>query len=563
MAVDAVTVEVIRNAFGSIARQMNNNLARSAYTSIIYEMKDCSVGIFDADARLLGQSPGLPMFLGNLEMGIVATTEQYGGTDVYRPGDVFLINDPYLVGSHVNDVVVFSPIFFEGTLVGFGATKAHWLDIGAKDAGRPVDTKEIYQEGYRLGPTHVYREGQPVEQVIDFLMRNSRLPRSVWGDLHAQITACRTGEQRLVALYERFGAGVVAEASEAIFEQCERLDREVVASVPDGVYRAQGSMDSDGPGGEPVPVVVAVTVAGDRITVDLTGSSGPTPHSVNSPYPGTVAGVRLAYKCLINPDIPVTAGTFRNLSVIAPEGSVFNALLPHATLHYYPPLGLMIDLVIQALAAALPEAVVAGQPADPMNVTITGYRADGSRYVTGDATAVGWGAHAGGDGANGLINYGAGDLKNYPVEVIEARYPLRVHRYGLREGSGGPGRQRGGLGIVREYEFLGDETELTLWLERSQLPAWGLFGGLPGQPTRGEVQIGGEVTPMTKVNALRVPRGARVRIATGGGGGYGPPQERAPGLVESDRADGYITGWPGDGGGAGADASVPAAERAG
>jgi N-methylhydantoinase B len=544
MTPDPVSVEVIRNAFNSIARQMNNNLARSAYTPIIYEMKDCSVGVFDAQARLLGQSPGLPMFLGNLETGIVATTQTLGGPDAYRPGDVFMVNDPYIVGSHTNDVVVFSPIFYEGALAGFGATKAHWLDIGAKDAGRPVDTTEIFQEGYRLGPTHLYREGEPVTEVIDFLTRNSRLPRSVWGDLHAQITACRTGERRLVALCDRFGLETVAAAAEAIFAQCERLDRQAVAAIPDGVYRAEGSMDSDGPGGEPVYVSVAVTVAGEEIEVDLTGSNEPTRHSVNSPYAGTVAGVRLAYKCLVNPDVPVTAGTFRNLAVVAPEGTVFNVREPHATLHYYPPLGLMIDLVIKALAPVAPEAVVAGQPADPMNITIVGRRDDGSRYVTGDATAVGWGAHAGGDGCNGLINYGAGDLKNYPVEVVESRYPLRVRRYGLREGTGGPGAHRGGLGVVREYELLGEETEITLWLERSNLPAWGLFGGHDGAPTSGEIEVDSEVWVVTKANALKLPRGARVRVLTGGGGGYGPPGERPPEAIEADIADGYVHVWP-------------------
>jgi N-methylhydantoinase B len=539
VTVDPVSVEVIRNAFNSIARQMNNNLARSAYTPIIYEMKDCSVGVFDAEARLLGQSPGLPMFLGNLETGIVATTEKLGGPDGYRPGDVFMVNDPYVVGSHTNDVVVFSPIFHAGALIGFGATKAHWLDIGAKDAGRPVDTTEIFQEGYRLGPTHLYREGEPASEVIDLLMRNSRLPRSVWGDMHAQITACRTGERRLVALHERFGSETVAAAAEAIFAQCERLDRDAVAALPDGVYRAEGAMDSDGPGGEPVHVAVAVTIAGERMTVDLTGSSGPTRHSVNAPFPGTVAGVRLAYKCLVNPTVPVTAGTFRNLDVVAPEGTVFNAREPHATLHYYPPLGLAIDLVIRALAPVAPEAVVAGQPADPMNVTIVGRRADGSRWVTGDATAVGWGAHAGGDGCNGLINYGAGDLKNYPVEVVESRYPLRVVRYGLREGSGGAGRHRGGLGVVREYELLDDGIEVSLWLERSKLPAWGLFGGGDGAPTRGEVEVDDAVELVTKANAMRLPRGARVRVLTGGGGGYGPPDERSPEAVADDVSDGY------------------------
>ena len=245
MTLNPVTVEVIRNAFLSIARQMNNNLARSAYTPIIYEMKDCSVGVFDSEARLLGQSPGLPMFLGNLETGIVATTEALGGTGRYRPGDVFMINDPYLVGSHTNDVVVFSPVFHGGTLSASAPRRPTGSTSGPRTRAAPVDTTEIFQEGYRLGPTHLYRQGEPVAETIDFLMRNSRLPRSVWGDMHAQITACRTGERRLVALYTRFGADVVAAAAAAIFDQCERLDREAVAPVADGIY-TQGSWTPTG-----------------------------------------------------------------------------------------------------------------------------------------------------------------------------------------------------------------------------------------------------------------------------------------------------------------------------
>jgi N-methylhydantoinase B len=538
--VDPVTVEVIRNAFASIARQMNNNLARSAYTPIIYEMKDCSVGVFDRDGRLLGQSPGLPMFLGNLEMGIKVTTEKLGGPEHYREGDVFMVNDPYLVGSHTYDVTIFSPVFHDETLIGFGATKAHWIDIGAKDAGRPVDTTEIYQEGFRFGPTYVYRAGEPVDATIDYLLRNTRLPRSVWGDLHAQISACRTGEKRLIALYDRFGAEVIEAASREIFQQCERLDREAVAAIPDGTYVATGQMDSSGPGQDPVRVCVSVEVSGDQMRIDLTGSSGPTPGSVNSPFPGTVAGARLAFKCMVNPDVQVTDGTFRNLEVFAPKDTVFNVSEPHATIYYYPPLGLMIDLVIKALADVLPDAVVAGQCADPMNITFVGRRADGSRFVSGEATAVGWGASSTRDGSNGLINYGAGDLKNYPVEVMESRYPVRINTYGLRVGSGGAGRYRGGLGIAREYEVLRDDTYLTLWLERSSMPAWGLHGGRDGEPTRGELIIDGQAELVLKTGSRRLPKGAVVRVLTGGGGGYGDPDRRDPQELADDLADGYL-----------------------
>jgi N-methylhydantoinase B len=471
VSIDPVTVEVIRNAFMSIASQMNNNLARSAYTPIIYEMKDCSVGLFDAEGRMVGQAPGLPIFLGDLETAIRVTTEHLGGTDAYLPGDVYAVNDSYLVGSHLNDVSVFSPIFHQGELVGFGATKAHWMDIGSKDPGQAMDGTEIYQEGYRIGPTALYRAGEPVTGVLDFLTRNSRLPRSVWGDMHAQIAACRTGERELAKLLDRFGRATVEEAAAAIFAQSERLDREAVLAVPDGVYEAEGDLDSWGPGGDPVHVSLKVTVSGEEIELDLAGSSPQTPGCMNCGFSQTISAARLAFKFLINPDIPVTGGTFRNLKVTAPPRSVFDAREPAACQYYYPHLGLMIDLFIRSLAPALPDRVVAGQPADAMNILFTGIDPiSGEQFVSGEATAVGWGAYKGGDGTNALINYGGGDLKNVPVEVQESRYPIRVHRYALRVDSGGDGRWRGGLGIEREYEVLADGVTVSTWFERTKTP---------------------------------------------------------------------------------------------
>ena len=545
MSIDPVTVEVIRNAFNSIASQMNNNLARSAYTPIIYEMKDCSVGLFDAEARLLGQAPGLPIFLGNLEAAIHVTTAHFGGLDTYRPGDVYAVNDSYLVGSHLNDVSVFSPIFYDGVLVGFGATKAHWLDIGSKDPSQAMDSTSIYQEGYRIGPTKLYDAGEPVQGVLEFLTRNSRLPRSVWGDMHAQIAACRTGERQLAELYDRFGGAQIAAAAEQVFDQCEAIDREAVAALPDGHYEAEGDLDSWGPGGDPVHVKVAIDIEGDTIRLDLDGSSGQTPGCMNCGYAQTVAAARLAFKFLINPEVDVTAGTFRNLEISAPERSVFDAREPAACQYYYPHLGLMIDLFIRALAPAMPDRVVAGQPADAMNILFTGVEpGTGYTWVSGEATAVGWGAYQGGDGTNGLINYGGGDLKNIPVEVQESRYPLRVHRYGLRPDSGGRGRWRGGLGIVREYEVLADHVSVSTWFERTRTPGWGLFGGEAGEVTSVVLDpVDGERRELLKANAVPVPKGSRITVATGGGGGYGPVEQRDEGAVGGDLTDGYVTEW--------------------
>ncbi len=538
---DPVTTEVIRNAFGSIACQMNNNLARSAYTPIIYEMKDCSVGLLNADGHLLGQAPGLPIFLGALEVVVKATTEYFGGPEIYKPGDVYALNDSYMAGSHLNDVNVFSPIFYNDDLIGFGATKAHWLDIGAKDPGQAMDSTTIYHEGYRIGPTHLYREGRPERGVLDFLCRNSRLPRSIWGDMHAQIAACRTGERQLAELLDRFGRETVEASSAEIFAQCERMDREVVAGIPDGVYAADGYLDSWGPGGDPVYVRVTVTVDGEEMTLDLDGSSPQTPGCLNCGFAQTISAARLAFKMLINPELHVTGGTFRNLTVKAPEASVFDAREPAACQYYFPHLGLMIDLFFKALAPALPHRAIAGQAADPMNVLFSGVDPTTKEpFVLGEATAIGWGAYEGGDGSNGLINYGGGDLKNIPVEVLESRYPIRVHEYSLRPDSGGAGRWRGGLGVEREYEMLAD-VMVSTWFERTLTPGWGLFGGGPGAVTETTLSVNGEKVPVMKVNQRPAPAGARIHIATGGGGGFGDPAERDPELHGSDLVDGYVS----------------------
>jgi N-methylhydantoinase B len=376
-------------------------------------------------------------------------------------------------------------------------------------------------------------------------MRNSRLPRSIWGDMHAQVAACHTGEVMLQRLYDRFGAETIDAAAESVFAQCERLDRQTVTAIPDGVYTAEGALDSWGPNGGPVPVKVSVTVEGDSLLLDLAGSSGQTPGSMNCGFAQTVSAARLAYKFLVNPDVPVTAGTFRNMKVVADPRSVFDAREPAACQFYYPHLGMMIDLFIKALAPAMPDAVNAGQPADSMNILFTGY-ADGSdeEFFCGEATGVGWGALSDQDGANGQINYGGGDLKNYPIEVIESRYPVRITGYGLQADSGGEGKHRGGTGMWRSYETLAERTTVSLWFERSKLPAWGLFGGSDGQPTDVVVERGNGVEHVLKGNALTLPKGSRIRVQTGGGGGYGDPAERDPAAIADDLADGYITAPP-------------------
>ncbi len=524
------TVEVVRHAFISGAEQMRRNLYRSAHSPVIYEMKDCSVGIYDAQGRLLGQAPGLPFFLGSLG-GTLRAVIAIKGREAFQEGDVWIVNDSTICGSHLNDVTVFAPIHAAGALRGFSAAKAHWNDIGAKEAGYVGDTVDIFQEGLRIGPTCLIRAGVLDQQILDLIALNSRLPTALVGDLMAEISACRTGVERFQSIVERFGWEQVRQSVEAVFAQAEREDRQAVSDIPDGTYTAAGRLDNDGVTEGPVRVQVAVSIAGDRMTVDLTGSNPQCVGSTNSGIVQTRSAVEQAFKFLTNPHSPVSGGNFRNLEVIAPAGTCFNPSETAPCLHYGPHLMLAMDLMIRALSEAVPERCAAGHVGDSWNVIFVGEDQNGM-FLSGESLTGGWGAYEGGDGESALIHSAAGDFKNFPIETMEHRYPLRLLSHSLRNGSGGEGRWRGGLGIVREYEALAPCT-VQLWFERSEQPSWGLFGGRDGAPP--EVWVNRPGRPPEKIlkaNGLRVETGTKILVKTGGGGGWGDPALRS----EADRA---------------------------
>ncbi len=539
---DPVTTEIIRNAFVSCAQDMNATLIRSAYTPIIYEGKDCSVAILDEHGDVLGQSLGLPLFLGNLEICVKLTAELIGW-EAFHPGDVFYMNDSYLTGTHLNDATIFGPIFWQDRLIGFSATRAHWLDVGAKDPGGPMDSYEIYQEGVRWAPTRLYDRGRPREDIIDLLRRNGRFGYSMIGDMNAQVAACRTGEARFQAILDRFGYDTYVEARAEIYRQSEELEREAVAALSDGTYEAEGSLDDDGLGNGPVPVNVRIDVEGDAMTIDLEGSSPATRGPVNCGFAQTVSACRVAFKLLIHPERPVDGGTFRTLDVKALPGSMFAAEEPAACQWYFTPLGLLIDLIVKALAPALPREVAGAHYGDSMVAYLAGNdpRRGNVPFLYVAPHPGGWGAFEGGDGEDGLINNVNGAFKDFPIEVFENKYPALIRAYGFRPDTGGPGRHRGGCGIYRSHE-LEAATLLYLWFERSVTPAWGLFGGLDAVGPDCVVNPGrDDERHMLKVNALSLRAGDVVELRTGGGGGFGEPLDRDPACVLRDVVDGYVT----------------------
>jgi N-methylhydantoinase B len=539
---DPVTVEIIRNALSSAADDMNASLIRSAYTPVIYEGGDCVVALLDDQHQVLGQSAGLPIFLGNLETCTIATEETFG-RDVWRPGDVWILNDSYLGGTHLNDVTIFGPVFVDETLVGFTASRAHWIDVGAKDPGGSMDSTSIFQEGLRLGPQKLVEDGKPVHAVIDTIARNVRFPYPTTGDMHAMIACIEMGQTRLAEIVDRFGLETVRAARDDIFEQTERFERAAIAAIPDGVYEAEGFLDNDGIDlGTPIRVRLRITVAGDAIDFDVRDSADQTVGPVNCGVAQTISACRVGYKLLISPDVPGNGGSFRPMTVQVREGSVFGAVAPAACQWYFSHLGLLIDLVAQALAPALPAQVAAASHGDSMIVMLAGHDPRvGRDYVSLEATLGGWGAWHGSDGESALINNVNGSLKDLPIEVFESRFPLRIRDYTLRQDSAGAGRWRGGVGVVREYEALHDCT-ISLWFERSVTPPWGLEGGSPGIGPEVIVNPGApDERRLLKCNGLRLRAGDRVRCLTSGGGGYGDPLERDRGAVAADLAAGLVS----------------------
>lgn len=525
--IDPITTEIIRCALGQAAEDMNTTLIRSAYTPTIYEAKDCAVALLDEQHRVLAQSSGLPIFLGNLEECTRATEARFGRS-VWEPGDVWVMNDAYISGAHLNDVTVYAPIFTtssEPELLGFAAARAHWIDVGSKDPGGSMDSTSIYQEGLRLGATRIVRSGTEDANVIDMIALNSRFPDLLRGDLRAQIACVVTGQNRLSEIWRRWGTSTLRGARDAYFAQTAVLELEAIRAIPNGSYRASGTLDDDGiDSGTELQIVVDVEVTDEAIRIDLSESSDQATGPVNCGRAQAVSACRVAYKALLSPELPLDGGSFLPLDVAVRAGSMLGAVEPAAVQYYYSQLGLLIDLVVTALAEVLPDRAAAASYGDSMIVQFVGTDPRSGRpFISQEATVGGWGAWNDSDGESCLINNVNGSLRDMPIEVLETLYPVRVERYGIREGSGGNGRRRGGDGVVREYTFLADQT-LSLWWERSRTPAWGLFGGGAGAAPAVRLNPGSSTERfILKVNALPVSRGDVLRCESGGGGGYGSP----------------------------------------
>lgn len=540
--ISPVTVEIIRSALIQAAEDMNRTLIRSAYTPTIYEGKDCAVALLDRDHNILGQSSGLPIFLGNLEV-CTRYTEELLGAECWEPGDVWVLNDSYIGGTHLNDCTVFAPIFVDDDLVGFATSRAHWVDMGSKDPGGSMDSINIYQDGLRFPPVRLVSGGVEVPDIMRLVSLNVRFPYETLGDMRAQVACARMGAKRLGELFARYGPKTIAEARDVIFDQTAELERERIREIPDGEYFAEGHLDNDGINLDaPLKIGVRVVVDGDSMLIDLTNTDDQTQGPVNCGRAQAVSAARVGYKLLVSPEVSLNGGSFEPLEVDVRDGSLLAAQEPAACQYYYSSLGMLIDLVVKALAPVVPERVAAASYGDSMIIQFTGDDPrSGQPFVTLEATVGGWGAWAGDDGETALINNVNGSLRDMPVEVLETLYPLRVHEYRIRQDSGGRGQWRGGNGVRREYEMLAD-LDLSLWWERSVTPAWGAAGGEAGTAPQVTINPGtvGEVS-LLKANSRKIRKGDIVRCESGGGGGFGNPNDRNSEAIYNDVAAGILS----------------------
>lgn len=551
-SVDPVLLQIIGGELDSIAKEMAHQLIRSSYSVIIRESEDMGCALLNTRYEEIAESDNTPFHVGSLvayTQGMMQTVQERGIQ--LRPGDVLVHNHPYLGASHSLDIGVIAPVFWEGELIAFSANTAHHLDIGGAQPGGTIDLFDMYAEGRIFNANFLYREGRRDDNLWNFFTDNNRAPREVIGDLECQVAAARHGVRRLTELVGKHGWETVHLYSEALIDYSERMLRAEIEKIPDGEYRADGWLDDDGVTRDvPQRIGVKVVVSGSDVTVDLSDSPPQRPNALNTPYGGsTCVGVYSLFRTLLldtflsDKYIPGNSGGFRPITVVAPEGTIFNPRFPAATQIRFNPINRVADLILQALAPVIPDRATAGNSAQLNGMYMSGVYPDGSYWITIEVAEGSYGGRPGKDGMDSVDCLSA-NIRNQPIEDLELHLPFRFHRYELIERDFGHGQWRGGTSAVRDYAFL-TPAQVTTESERHADidPPPGVFGGTPGRPGR-FWHVHGDGTRErlhSKVNAHRFAEGDRLVIEGVTSGGYGDPLDRDPVRVLHDHLDDLIS----------------------
>jgi N-methylhydantoinase B len=527
----------------AITDEMKTNLMRTAYNMIIYEALDFTVGLFDAEGNTISIGLGLPMFIRGLSDAIKAKLAFYGA-DGIEPGDILLTNDSYIMGSHLNHMIFTLPIFWEGEIVAFASSMAHWQDVGGVLRGA---TQDIYSEGLQLPIVKIFKRGEQDRELTDVIRMNVRFPELAMGDFRAQVASIKTGERRFLDLLRRYGRDAVVASIQRIYEQSERLARASVATIPDGVYEADSFMDDDGIShGKPIPIHVRVVVGGEDMTIDLSEVSRQVGGYYNSGETAGRSAAEVAFKCITSPLLmPINHGSFRPLQIVLPPGRVISATRPAAMRMWMTIPMTVVDTVFKAMAQAIPERSIAGHHADLMSSHTYGVDHRTARFFFGFVGPLGggWGAKHNSDGMNATICLNDGDTHNSPVEASEVKSPIVNEEFSLVNDSGGAGKRRGGLGLRRAIRML-TNASFTTRIERTRCAPWGLNGGKDALPNRVYIRWADgsiEQPPNGKIDVMQLNAGDTYILESGGGGGFGDPLERPIEAVERDVWLGYVS----------------------
>ncbi|MCU6620085.1 hydantoinase B/oxoprolinase family protein [Achromobacter mucicolens] len=546
---DPVTLAVLKGRLEQIADEMDATLYRSAFNPIIAEAHDACHGMYDAatGATLIQGKSGLPVFVGAMAFAVKAAAKAAAGRGGMVDGDVWLFNDPYEGGTHANDFKLIKPVFRGGKLFCFLASAAHWHDVGGAVPGNynPAAT-ECWQEAVQIPPVRIVRAGVLDQDVLAILKANTRLPDSLWGDLNGQLAALELGARRLDGLLDEYGDATVLESLDTLRERARRLMRDHIARLPDGEYAFEDMLDNDGVRDAPLRIALKLTIAGDRLGLDFTGTSPACAGPVNISRATAIAACYVALKHLF-PDVPANAGVLDAVDVTLPDGLVISADRPRPVGGYTETILRMIDVIFCAMAQAAPDRAMAQAYGTINALSIAGYRSDaarkGQRWVMFSFFGGGHGGHSDGDG----LSHGNAPISTAtipPLEILEAAYPVRFTQWALRPDSAGDGAHRGGLGAIYEIELLEDSAEAFIFGERGRSAPKGIAGGGQAALNVFRYQQDGQwLSPPMSSKMLGIPlqRGDRVRLETPGGGGYGDPARRDPAAREHDRKMGYVS----------------------
>lgn len=538
--VNPITSEVVLNALLSITEEMSVALVRSAYSTNIKERRDCSCALFNPHGNLVALAENIPIHLGSMQGLIHKICSEQQRWNL-KAGDIIVANDPYLGGgSHLPDVTLIKPVFERKKLVDFVANIAHWTDVGGRTAGAGTagDSTEIFQEGMRIPPTKIVKKNVMDKDVIELMMSNMRNRKEREGDLLAQISSLHLGEKRLKELYREYGEATIQAVQKEIFNYSEHWLRKALKDIPEGTYTFTDMMDDNGISNTKMPIKVSSILSHKpkpNITFDFSGTSPQVKGGINMVYQALLATVNYAVKAIIAPDVPINEGFHRPIRINAPARSLVNASAPAAVGGRTDTCQRVVDAIMGALATAVPDRIIAASTGATTAIIFAGTKSlSGSDFIYIEALGGGMGAHSSKDGMDG-VQVHITNTSNLPIEALEMAYPLRVLRYELIPDSGGPGRFRGGLGILKEIQAL-VPVLFTAHSDRHRLSPWGIKGGMPGKPGRFTLYSSWHdpVRIPSKVSGVKIHKNEILRVQTAGGGGYGSPLMRNPDTVKKD-----------------------------